>query len=109
MGKLVYGLIFNDGADGIWLGKYENGTVRDFARLSDFEDIYDDLPLEKFAFVEVEENNIGQIIVQDISTFEICKRSKIEPITKMLEDLRFPSCDSDVVFRTLLKESGKMN
>jgi len=104
-----YGLIFNDGADGIWLGMYENGTVTDFQRISDFEEIYDDLPLEKFAFVHVEINNMDQMLIQDISTYEMCHQMDLVPITKMLEDLRFPSCDTDRMFRTLLSESGKMN
>ena len=111
-----YGLIFRDAEDTIWLGVYENSTVERFYPLSDFNEVYEDLPLEKFAFVEVEEADNDQVWINDINTFEIGKRPNYEteevetiPVTIMLEDMQFPSNDTDSMFRSFLQEIGKSN
>ncbi len=116
MNGSTYGLIFNDGADGIWLGKYDGNTVRTFERISDFDGVYEDLPLEKFAFVMIENGANDQIVISDISTFEMKEQSpyddekhNIVEVTAMLEKLNFPSNGTDNIFRTLLTSSGKMN
>lgn len=111
-----YGLIFRDDDDYIWLGEYENGTVRNFAMLSDFEDVYGDLALEKFAFVEVSMEPNERMWINDISTFEIGKRLDTETeevnavaVTTMLTEMQFPSKDSDQMFISFLSNAGKMN
>jgi len=111
-----YGLIFKDAADDIWLGKYENGSIKEFGTLSDMEDIYEDLPLEKFAFVEIKEEEFGRLWINDISRFEIGKRSEgsvesidPKPVTELLTSMNFPSDDCDNMFRSFLHAAGKAN
>lgn len=116
MSDTNYGLIFRDDNDDIWLGEYESGTVRNFSMLSDFEDVYGDLALEKFGFVEVKKEPNEQIWINDLSTFEIGKRSENESeevnavaVTIMLTEMQFPSKDSDQMFRSFLSNVGKTN
>jgi len=110
-----YGLIFNDGDNGIWLGLYEEDTIREFSTLSDFDGVYEDLALSKFAFVEVENADEERVMVNDICTFEVGRTGVsddevgIALVTEMLEDLRFPSEDCDDMFRNFLMEAGKTN
>ncbi len=111
-----YGLIFKDGEDDVWLGKYNNGTIRDFGALTDSEGVYEDLPMEKFAFVKYKESENDRLLISDISTFEIGKstdhgENEIEPkhVTEMLEAMNFPSEDSDNMFRSFLNAAGKAN
>jgi len=111
-----YGLIFKDAADDIWLGKYDNGSIKEFGTLSDMEDIYEDLPLEKFAFVELKEEMHGRIWINDVSRFEIGKRDEDsddsitpKPVTELLKALNFPSDDCDNMFRSFLHAAGKAN
>jgi len=122
-GDIEYAMIFNDGEDGIWMGKYENGTVREFSTLSDYEGVYMDLPLSKFAFVSVQEGTDDQVWIKDICTFVIGKAPEADvvidsleegaldevPVTYMMEELNFPSDDTDMVFRGFFAEAGKMN
>jgi len=108
-----YGLIFNDGDDGIWMGMYKNGIIREFRTLSDFEGVYDDLALSKFAFVAVKEDDNERVWIKDICTFEIGRQRDegeevgITSVTEMLKDLDFPSEDSDNMFITFLTSAGK--
>ena len=113
--NIVNGLIFRDENDDIWLGKYENGTVRVFNPLSDFEGIYDDLELTKIAFVQVDEKG-DQLWIRDVCKFEVGKGDgmmdeSLEPVvvTEMLEELDFPSTESDDMFGSFLTASGKAN
>ena len=116
MNDTNYGLIFKDEEDDIWLGEYKNDTVRKFSMLSDFEDVYGDLALEKFAFVEVKMEANEQIWINDVSSFEIGKREDYETeevktvaVTTMLTEMQFPSEDSDNMFRSFLLNAGKSN
>jgi hypothetical protein len=108
-----YGLIFRDSEDEIWLGKYENGTIREFGALSDFDGIYEDLEFSKFAFVEVKDGDNEQLSLRDICVFEIGKQQDEEvdavAVTEMLQELDFPSEDADGIFGSFLASAGKAN
>ena len=111
-----YGIIFKDDEDGIWLGKYTNGTVREFNPLSDFEGVYDTLELSKVAFVAVQESENEQIWIKDICKFEVGKQSEdlneeiaIVSVEDMLREFNFPSEDSDSMFGSFLASAGKAN
>lgn len=108
-----FGVIFKDDDDDIWLGKYENGTVRDFGSLSDFEGIYYDMELTKFAFVEIKNGENDQVSIRDICKFELGEEpepgSYAVPVTRVLEELDFPSESSDAMFGGFLQSAGKAN
>ncbi len=111
-----YGLIFRDDEDNIWLGMYDNSTIKEFATLSDFDNIYGDLPLEKFIFVEVQELLNGSVRTNNINIFGIGKRPNYETeeietasVQEMLKEVNFPSDQSDLIFRSFLSELGKTN
>ena len=114
---IQYGLVFRDEEDDIWLGIYENSTIRAFGPLSDFEDVYVDLPLSKFEFVEVNEDTNERIYINDLFSFEMCRSQDddnndapdVINIVDFLKEIDFPCDGSDDVFRTFLKESGKGN
>ena len=111
-----YGLVFRDSEDEIWLGKYENGTIREFGALSDFDGIYEDLELSKFAFVEFMDRDNDQLSLRDICIFEIGKQDEDADeevdaiaVTEMLRELDFPSEDADGIFESFLASAGKTN
>ncbi len=116
-----YGLVFKDENDDVWLGIYENSTIREFGSLSDYEGSYSDLEPSKFAFVEVEEDTNDRLWIKDLHTFEMCQRpgsenipeSEDDPdvvnISAFLLEVEFPSEASDNVFETFLSNSGKAN
>jgi len=108
------GIIFRDEEDQIWLGKYEDGTIKSFESLADYEGFYDDLPLERLVFVEIDEQG-EQLWIKDLFTFTVGKddgtNEDIDPvvITQVLEDLGFPSEESDDMFASFLTAAGKAN
>jgi len=116
-----YGLVFKDENDDVWLGIYENSTIRVFGSLSDFDGSYDDLELSKFSFVEIEEDANDRIWIKDLHRFEMCQRPNINEsledqndpdvinISQFLTEIHFPSEESDDVFSTFLNTSGKTN
>lgn len=109
-----YGVVFKDENDDIWLGKYENGTVKEFGPLSDFEGIYDDLELTKFSFVEINEGENDQVWINDICKFELGKEIEEDgngyavPVTQVLVELEFPD-GTDDLFGGFLQSAGKAN
>ena len=113
---IQYGLVFRDDDDEIWLGKYENGTIQAFGALSDFDGIYEELELSKFAFVEIDEGENEQIAIRDICSFEIGKQDESGAeevdtisVTEMLQEVNFPSEESDSMLGSLLAAGGKSN
>jgi hypothetical protein len=109
------GIVFRDKNDDIWLGVYEYGSIRNFEQLSDYEGVYEDLPHTKFAFVEVEAKG-EQVLIKDLCMFEMGRGitnddESIEPATAefILEDLEFPSKETDDMFGCLLSSAGKAN
>lgn len=111
-----YGLIFRDDEDNIWMGMYENATITSFFPLSDFDNVYGDLALEKFAFVGVQESENEQVWINDINTFEVGKQPNYEKneveaiqVETMLAEMKFPSKESDSMFKSFLAEVGKTN
>ena len=111
-----YGLVFKDDNDDIWLGRYENGTIREFNPLSDFEGIYNELATSKLAFVEVKDDENKRIWINDICKFEVGKQNEdsnneiaIVSVEDMLKEFNFPSEDSDSMFGSFLVSAGKTN
>ena len=103
-----FGLIFNDGNDNIYLGLYEDGTITEFGEISDHDDFYTDLPLHKFGFVTIKIDEHQNLSIRDICDFEMAKSGENGPeitnVTDMLEDLDFPSDDTEVAFKLLLDD-----
>jgi len=114
---IQYGLVFRDEEDNIWLGMYEDSTIRAFGPMSDFEGVYENLPLSKFAFVSIKDEGNGRIWINDLHDFEMCAGQDHEnaddpdviSITEFLHEIDFPSDVSNDVFRRFLNESGKAN
>ncbi len=100
---IKYGLIFNDSNE-IFLGKYESQTIKEFILISDDENVYKDLPIKRFSFVEVKENIH---MLRDICEFEIQVNEEIKSISDMLNDMEFPSEKTDRLFHKLLMNVEK--
>lgn len=114
MSETKKGIIFRGSDDEIWLGYYENGRVTQFDNISDFENIYEDLPLEKLTIVDVQILENDNIMINDLVTFELGQQLEdgdfvTRTVEYMLEDLQFPSEDSDNMFGTFLNDIGKSN
>ena len=112
-----FGIVFRDANDDIWLGLYENSTIRDFGPLSDFDGFYTDLPYTKFAMVAVREAENEQVLLKDICTFEVGRHKENvydeDPtptaVTEMLADMNYPSDETDEMFTSFLGSAGKTN
>ncbi len=106
--SINYGLIFRSESNEIFLGKYENNTIREFFVISDDENIYADLPLEKFAFVDViikeKSKEEYEIDIRDICTlsFNENENEKSKTIEDVLREENFPSQESDDLFSDIL-------
>lgn len=107
------GLIFNDAAGGIWLGKYTNGDVPLFNRLTEHSEEYRTLPPTEFKLVEVEEDENGKVVLHDIKSYPLSKHDSLStneqhtvPLqaTQLLESLRFPSDEANNMLRQFLIE-----
>jgi len=105
------GFIFNDAAGGIWLGKLTNGVVLFFSRLTEHSEEYRALPSTVFKLVKVEEYENGKVVIHDIKSYPLTKHDSLAtneqhtvPIqaTQLLETLRFPSDETNNMFRQFL-------
>ena len=103
-----YGIIFNSGIGGIWIGIYVNNTICKFRRDDDRLLNYSTLPDTTFQLVLIDAHDN----IHDISAFSIDKPPSFvhneileQPAVTVLEKLRFPSEESDTVFRDFLAKS----
>lgn len=98
----MYGLIFAD-QDEVWLGIYENGTIRKFAPISDFDGVYENLTLDKFSFIEMTEEVNDRVSIKDLWTIQVRKiGGEFTTVAEMLHDLDFPSEHTDDLFGSYL-------
>ncbi len=104
----MLGLIFNDGANGIWLGIFENNTIQKFSRIPDENGIYTELSSETFALVTLPTTPDSATSL--ISIFKMVKHPPHDEttinciaVTQVLENLRFPSSEADDMFRSLIE------
>jgi len=102
-----YGLIFNNGHDIIYLGLYNEGSISEFNEISDFDGLYTNFPLHKFAFVSVNIDEYENLHILDINNFEIAKQGEGVPIetniTVFLEEIEFPSASANEVLLELFE------
>jgi len=111
-GDIITGFIFKEDDD-VFLGLFENGHVADFLPISDWDGIYDGLEETKIMVVEVKRSN-GSVAINDLVSLEIGKNidgDEFLPVVvrEMLQDLDFPSEDTDMMFASYLTEAGKSN
>ncbi len=106
------GIIFRSADTEIWLGYFNNGRVTQFDNISDFEGIYQELPLEKLTIVDIKILENDNIMINDLVTFELGQQLETgdfvpRTVEYMLEDLKFPSEDTDNMFGSFLNDIGK--
>lgn len=112
-----YGVMFINEDEEVWIGKYENDTIREFFPFSNYWHVDEDLVPDKFIFVAINEgSSVEEVYVNNICVFEIGRGSMtddklISSVTAemMLNEMEFPSNDTDELFRQFLVESGKTN
>jgi RNase adaptor protein for sRNA GlmZ degradation len=114
MSEPQHGIVFKDADDEIWMGRYENGTVRSFYPLSDFEGVYESLEYTKVFLVEIQDEPNERVLIRDLQRLEVGKKDnngEFIPVTveEMLLDMKFPSEESDAMFGSFINHVGKAN
>lgn len=98
------GLVFVDSDTQVYLGKFVDGTIKEFVVISDFDEIYLNLPLTAFSVVEINATDNEKLTLTDI-----CQMTpytdKIDgvPIIDILTSLMFPSPHSDELFNKIFE------
>ncbi len=108
------GVIFRHSDGIIYLGCFENGRVTMFNDISDFDGIYEDMELEKIRLVDVSFGANDSFWIKDLMSFEVGGHNEYgefipAPVEHMLEDLKFPSDETDNMFGSFLVDIGKAN
>lgn len=99
------GLVFVHPTGTVQLGIFEHGTITEFNEISDYDGIYDNLPDNAFAVVEVIPEENGVVRLKDIKVL-VFQHDPHWTIADMLEEASFPGPDMDIVFNDLYNKYG---
>lgn len=103
----AYGLVFVDNNTEVYLGEFVDQTIREFRIISDFDEIYLDLPITDFSVVEITKKDDSGTSLRDIGSFTPYTNKGDVVITDLLQAEKFPSEHSDNFFRAVHQDIVK--
>ncbi len=108
------GVIFRSGTGDVFLGSFDNGQITTFNSISDFDGVYDKMLPEKIHLVDISYGEGDSFWIKDLGAFEVGGHDESGefipgPVEEMLNELQFPSEETDNMFNSFLNDIGKSN